>query len=341
MKKILLSMIMIIICASLLTSCNNINALTGCNNTTALTSCDNINVLTGYNNTNVTETCDHNWVRTENSNEYTAVEKCSICDVTRRYTDPDSIPDPGYEEGVNLIRYNWDGIGIKQKGIYTCDLGYAIIDCLSKLQETGDIIPVISEDAKIEFSGSQPIVSGRLPIERGTVWIDCGSVGLFRLNPEMTEICIVETHFGEGKVLQMTDTLESLLSQAWYYHPYDYWYGNYENNTVTLQQVYKAVSAVEHIKIEDMYIIDEIDSKNNKIVLNIQANESKKVMVCLKSYHSDDNIAGIYFKEIDLISGEEITLEFTFPGFYNYTYWVSIMIDNTQINMAINPKDTK
>ena len=304
MRRFLSAMLAIIICVSFLTSCDNANG---------------------------NKMCEHKWERTENFNEHTAVDKCSICGVTRMYTDPDSISPSGTEVGFKMLRYNWDGYGIGQKEIYNCDLGYAIINCLSKLQETGDVIPKISEDEVNEFAGE-------LPITRGTVWIECGSVGLFRLNPEMTEICKVQTHLGEGKALQMTDTLKELLVQAWYYHPYDYWSGAYENGTVSLQQKYKTDSAVEWVEIESIYIENKIDSQNNKITLRIRANESKTVKARLESYQSDDNRGSEDVKEIELANGDETTVEFTFYGFYNYSYWVSITIDNTRITLTINPK---
>ncbi len=282
--------------------------------------------------TDTTQTnCTHNWERIENLNEYTAVEKCSICNVTRMYTDPDAIPHFGTEAGFKMLRYNWDGYGIDQKEIYPCDLGYAIMDCLSKLQETGEIIPQISDDAVDELAGE-------LPITRGTVWIECKSVGLFRLNPEMTEICEVQTHLGEGKALQMSDTLKELLRQAWHYHPNDCWYGTYENDTVTLQQVYKTDSAIEWVAVDRIHIENKHHSDNNKITLRIRANESKIVNIRLESYQSDDNLGSQDSKEIELIKDGETKVDLTFYGFYNCSYRVSIMVDNTRITLTIKSK---
>lgn len=36
--------------------------------------------------------CDHNWQRTANFDQHTAVDKCAICEETRMYTDRDSLP---------------------------------------------------------------------------------------------------------------------------------------------------------------------------------------------------------------------------------------------------------
>lgn len=320
MKKFLLCILAIIICISLLFGCNNVLS-------------DN-NVSQSINDTSDTIIkCKHNWERVENLNEYTAVDKCLICGVTRMYTDPDIEFESVGESGIEMLRYSWDGYGVSQKEIDTCDLGYAIIDCLSGLLETGDVIPKISDEAVNKHTGE-------LPVARGTVWIECGSIGLFRLNPEMTEICKVQTHLGEGKVLQMTDTLKELLRQAWYYHPYDYWSGAYENGTVTLQQVYKnSNSAVEWVAIDNIHIENVHHSKNNQIVLRIQGAKNQAATARLESYQSSDNLGSFESKNIRLDSDEETTVKFTFSGFYNYTYWVSITIDNTKIKLAINPKD--
>lgn len=271
---------------------------------------------------------------TEPSTETTIILNSNINSIpesSKIEENASSVSETTTETGFKMLRYSWDGYGVGQKEIKG-DLGYAIIDCLTKLQETGDVISEISKDVVNENSG-------RLPITSGTVWIDCGSVGLFRLNPEMTEICKVQTHLGEGKVLQMTDTLEELLGQAWYYYPYDFWSGTYENDAVTLRQIFKADSAIEWIEIESMYIENELESQNS-ITLHIWANESKTVEAHFLSSRSSDDLGSFDTKEIELVKGEKTIVEFTFRGFYDSTYWAYITIDNTKIDLTINPKDS-
>ena len=275
-------------------------------------------------------TCKHNWVRTDNLNEYTAADKCLNCGNVRMYTDPDKEFNTENEAGLNMLRYSWDGYGVGKKKIYDCGLGYAIIECLSGLQETGDFIPEISEEEINAFTVE-------LPVTKGTVWLECGSVGLFRLDPQMTEICKVQTHLGEGKVLQMTDTLKQLLELAWYYYPSDYWSGTYENGNVTLQQEYKNKSVVEWVRIENICIDSESHSKNNQISLRIMPASTQTVEVELTSYQSDDNLYDLYRKEIDLIDGEETVLDLEFYGNHRVKYSVVIKIDNTRINLLIKP----
>ncbi|MGM9643329.1 MAG: hypothetical protein ACI3XI_08985 [Eubacteriales bacterium] len=280
-------------------------------------------------NSGIQTNCEHSWEQAENLNEYTAVDKCSKCGVTRMYTDPDAITHSGTEAGFKMLRYNWDGWGISQKEIKTCDLAYAVIDSLSGLHETGETVPKISNDTLDESSGE-------LPVTRGTVWIDCGSVGMFRLNREMTEICKVEAPFGEGKILEMTDTLRELLEQAWFYYPYDCWYGKYENGSLTLEQFFKADSAVDSVVIDSIHIENTYEP-HNKIVLSIRSSESKIIGVSLRCQQSGDNLAAGDFKDIVLTEGKETKAELTFGGFKDVTYYVTIFIDNTRISLTVKP----
>ncbi len=237
----------------------------------------------------------------------------------------------GTEVGFKMLRYNWDGYGVGTKEIYTCELSYAILDQLSALRETGETIPEISDEIVDEYAGE-------LPVTPGTVWIECGTVGLFRLNREMTEICKVQTHLGAGKALQMTEELQDLLNQAWFYYPYDCWSGSCENGEITLQQIAKAESAVASVTIDRISVENKPHSENNQITLRILADESKKVVADLRSYQSDDNLAAGDSKEIKLVKGKETTVTFTFGGFYNHPYSITVMIDNTRITLTIDPK---
>lgn len=285
--------------------------------------------LSSCDNSKTSEVCEHNWSRIENVNEYTAMEKCSICSVTRIFTDSDNIHYSGTETGFRILYYNYGALGgVSYKNINNSDLGYAILDCLSNLEETEQEVPFISN--KLVDTSSKS-----LPIERGTMWIECGSDGLYRLNPDMSQICKLEKHLGKGKVLIMTDTLKELLKQAWNYYPNDYWSGEYKNGKITLEQIYKSNSAVEYVTVENIYIENDRDSKNNKITLRIKASESKTVKTNFMSLQSYDNFGTIESKEVELVKGEYTSLEFTFIG-YNVCYDLSISIDNTRISFKIH-----
>ena len=259
------------------------------------------------------------------------MDQCANCGNTRKYTDPDSVPYPGFEAGFKMLRYGWNGYGIDgitAKEVFTCDLGYAIIDCLSKLEETGKTIPKISNETVDEHTGT-------LSVTRGTLWIECGTVGLFRLDPEMNEICKVQTHLGKGVELRMTDTLKELLTQAWNYFPNDYWSGKYENGTITLNQIYKSDSAVDYVSIDSIDIEDD-KWTTIKIVLTIGAKDSMKTECSL--FCSNGCVIGYGDREeIEISAGEEIKVELLTGGLGDMPHYVTIDIDNTKISLTIEP----
>ena len=231
-----------------------------------------------------------------------------------------------------MWRYSWDGYGVSRKDIGSGDLRDNIIECIINLKETGETIPKISDD----IIAMDDIYLGEIPTERGTVWIDCGKAGLFRLDPSMSEICKVEKHLGEGIALEMTDTLQGLLRQAWYYYPYDYWDGSYENGEVTLDRICESESLIEWVEIDSIYIENVDQTETNIIVFKIKSNENKTVSYYFESYQSSDNLGSIKVDNIELVKDEEITLEISFAGFVNTRYWISLVIDNTSINLTIN-----
>ena len=234
--------------------------------------------------------------------------------------------------GFTMLRYFYHHFpGVEEKVVRPCRWEAALVEHLSKLPETGETVPHISE-------GTVNKQSKELPVPRDTMWVECGDVGIFRINPDMTEICKVQTHLGEGKVLQMTDAVKTMLEQAWYYHPYDYWSGTYKNGTVTLLQVHPADSAIDRVEIKDIHIESDVVgcSENNKITLSVRANESKSAYVNLDSYASHDNRGSRERKPIELVKGGETTVELEFVGF-GCPYWVDIVIGNTKITLRVNP----
>lgn len=279
----------------------------------------------------VTGACEHVWETIENLDEYTSVQKCAKCRKTRRYTDTEGMSYSGDETGFNMLRYNWDGYGVSKKEIKDCELASKIIDCLWKLEETGEIIPKISDDP----IGS---MSTELPIERGTLWIECGTLGLFRVDPDTTEICKVESHLGKGVALKMHDTLSKLIGQAWYHYPYDSWSGKYENGEATLNHVFESDSVIESVKIEDVDYDSDRFSKNT-ITLSIVAKESVNTNIRLQCSNGGDVIGSGDSKDIQLIANEEVKVKLGFGGlFENWIHRVTITVDQTKVSVAVYPK---
>lgn len=268
--------------------------------------------------------CKHKWKQTKTEDGFIITDRCTKCDVTRERINHDSINYKGSENGLVIRMYNtlWNDYSARK--IESCDLGFAILECLSSLEETGETALALTWGDKIKYPD-------KTPLEGGTMWLDCGSEGLFRVSPKMTEICRVDSYFGEGKVLKMTDTLNSLLYAAWCYHPFDYWSGSYEDGKMSLRQMYKCDSVVETVRIK------EVDVSEGKITLLVTANKKKTVKATAHSQQGYCVIGGSDEKTVTLKKGKETEIDLDIGGSF-YGYSVDIRIDNTMISLYFKGK---
>ena len=229
---------------------------------------------------------------------------------------------------IRLMQYSWDGYGISTKSISTCELAYSIIDALEAASETGKTVDFISNEIVDESAG-------KLPITPGTQWIEVGDK-LYRIDPQFKTLCRMESHLGNGVELTMSEELQTLLRNAWYYHPFDYYSGTYQRKTnkLELHHRYTALSAVQ-VSIQTVCVEKSYDP-NNTITLQLKSPVDQTVRVTLDCYQSDDNLASGDWKEITLKANQTETVELTFSG-WEYNYWIDLKVDNTLISLKIEP----
>ena len=260
------------------------------------------------------------------SRKLTDVERESIESLILMLEEP---THSGYEVEIKLLQYTWDGWGISQKTVGACDVAYSIIDALKAMKETGETVPKISDEV-FEIGG------GQYAAECGTMWIESGNK-IYRLTPDLSQICLVETHFGEGKVLEITDEFKTDVNNAWHYAPYDYYKGTYNKGdyTVDLTSVFKSGSTVQ-LSIKEIQIESGYDP-NNTITVELISSVDQEVNIKLHCQQSDDNLAAGDYRTVQLKKGEPTTVDLTFGGWPNFTYWVYIEADFTKAEITINP----
>lgn len=268
----------------------------------------------------------------ENENRY-LLDSQAVCEIIEKYIEENLIQaentDSGYQSAIKMMRYNWDGYGISTKRIETSDLVYAIIDAAEKLTETGETVEKIS-DAVVDENSTE------LPIERGTLWLEIGSK-IYRIDPDFEQLCRVDGHLGRGYVMNASEQFKKMIINAWQYYPYDYYAGNYNNETneIKLNHVYNAPSTVQ-VQIKKVEIVNDYDPKN-KITLELISTVDQSVSISLLCSQSNDNLADGDRKEIVLTAEEPEAVELTFGGWKDFNYWIDISIDNTRINLRIEP----
>ena len=261
------------------------------------------------------------------SRKLTAEEKAFVESLISMLEEP---THSGYEVEVELFQYTWDGWGISQKTVGACDVAYNIIDALKATKETGETVPKISDEV-FEIGG------GHYSAERGTMWIESGNK-IYRLTPDLSQICLVETHFGEGKVLEITEEFKTNVNNAWHYAPYDYYKGTYNkgDSTVVLNSVFESGSSID-ISIKEIKVDSSSYDPFNTILIELISSVDQEVAVKLHCQHSDDNLARGDAKTVELKKGVPTTVELGFGGWPNFTYWVYIEADFTKAEITINP----
>ena len=263
----------------------------------------------------------------DRSRKLTAEEKAFVESLISQLNEEPT--HSGYEVEVELFQYTWDGWGISTKTVGACDVAYNIIDALKAMKETGETVPKISDEV-FDIGG------GQYAAERGTMWIESGNK-IYRLTPDLSQICLVETHFGEGKVLEITDAFKTNVNNAWRYAPYDYYKGTYNKGdyTVDLESVFKSGSTVQ-LSIKKIQIESGYDPKNT-ITVELISSVDQEVNIKLHCQQSDDNLAVGDYRTVQLKKGEPTTVDLTFGGWPNFTYWVYIEADLTKAEITINP----
>lgn len=239
------------------------------------------------------------------------------------------LPLPENVGTVKLLRYTPDGWGISVKDVSEYAIASELVAALGGLTPTGEIEPKISDDTLTPGGGDYPV-------DRGTLWVETEDA-LYRVSRDFDAVCLVETAFGEGRVLELTAEVRRLFFGGWYYAPYDFYTGSYQSgdSRVELKNVFPAPSAVA-ISVKEVYVEKKFHGENNKVVLELVSPVDQTLHVSYHSYASDDNRGSDGGETVELRAGVPATVECTFYGF-NFRYWLAIRAGNTTVELQIDP----
>lgn len=257
---------------------------------------------------------------------FVCLNACSSEDPVQNNGDQNT----GSGTGIGLLRYSWDGWGIESKYVKSCELVDRILQALDDMEETGE-----TEEKIADGDLPRGFVAGRVAATPGTLWIEAENK-IYRMDPELSQICLVEKHLGKGKILELPEGFSKDVSVAWHYTPYDYYLGTYNpgDDTVELRNVYATDSSVQ-IRVKKIKMNSEYPST---MILELVSKEAQKVTVRLNCRYSSDVIGRSDYETVDLKANIPQTVELEFDGpARKYHYWVYIKADNTKIEIEINP----
>lgn len=265
---------------------------------------------------------------------------CTDTDTTNNSTDTTDLQEQTAvtEETVlanelYILRYpssGWGGISVKK--LKESDFVLRIINALENLNET---------DKTAEKLSDEPFNPNRLPdncpAEVNTLWIETKGK-LYRITNDYSQICRVDTHFGEGVILEMTDELKKDLINAWQYAPYNTFIATVKrgDENVEIKNVFSAESTVE-ITVKEIKLDNSYENQNNSITLEITSSVNQTLEIDFASQQSDDNFGTMDSKSVTLSKDTPEEVTFDFWGWRDVTYGVNVSVENTRVRLIINP----
>lgn len=239
--------------------------------------------------------------------------------------------DPALSGELKLVRYGWSGTGIGTKTVDGPAAG-SVLSQLEQMEETGETAPKIADGTLSEYKAYY------LPVEWGTMWIETEN-DLYRVAPDFSQICRVESHFGQGRILKVTDSFRKELSGVEQYWPRDSYFGTYKEGMLTVEHVYAAETTVR-LNVRDMQVKNTYDENYrivNKITLEVTSSQDQMVEVLLTCQQSDDNLGLGDCKRLEMKANKPQSVELLFSGWKDTPYWIYINAGNTALSVNIYP----
>ena len=231
---------------------------------------------------------------------------------------------------VRIIRYDWDGRGTSYKDI-TGATAERILSLLAALPETNEKQKALSA---LPFF-PEPGATCELPAERGTLWVEADGK-IYRIDPELTEIALVNRHLGKGTMLDDAEVCLDEIGNALWYWPWDYWDGTYQGGKLTMEHKYAAETTVT-VNILNMNVINALHP-DNSMTVELISSIDQTITVRVTCQHSSDNLSNGDNKTVELVAGEPTAVDLSFGGFDNDVYDVVIFAGKTRVSLRVDPR---
>ena len=233
------------------------------------------------------------------------------------------------EEAIRFLHYDWGGWGFSKKSIPCGAEADRLLSALAELTPTGELAEPIS-DAPFDEGNADPAL---VP---GTMWLEIGET-VWRLDPDWTQLSLVERHLGEGRVYRMSEAFRKELSNLYQYYPYDCYNGTYRASTkeLTLVHVYEAESDVS-VQIKALEIQNE-HHPSNTVTLELLSRRDLHVLASVQCERGSDDLAGGETQELSLTKDVPQTVTLNFGGWKDSRFWVFLFVENTRIQLTIEP----
>jgi hypothetical protein len=199
-----------------------------------------------------------------------------------------------------------------------------LIEKLLYAPETGETEEKISDEVFTHEEFDK--YNGRLNINEGVSWFLTNGA-LFRYQNQ--KLYRVETYLGEGREVECSDELKTMLKGAIYYAPTNFYSGTWRNGNLELKHVFDTEHKIEVTVDSILYEPPQSSPKTDRkyvIQLSLLAQEDLTAGVSCTTEYSEDNWGDMEHTTAQLKAGEKqtVTVELFMNRSFNFTLNVKI-----------------
>lgn len=304
MKKRILTVLAVLLCAASVCSCTEKQTQTEGENTSS--------VYTSEGDATTAVTPDVSGAAAETEEDIYFQEGS---DIDVNYTD------------VELLMAHCDKFGVSVKEIEG-KVGGELVAKLSELAPTGEKDEKIS-DEPFSFQHSDKCYA---PL--GTFWIKTEN-GIYRILPEKT-VSKVQDYYLEGDVLDADEDLFSFINDVWKYYPRNTLCCVYKDGEMSTRRVFDGESSVE-MDLVSVSLSENASATNmaNEITLTIVSNVDKTVTVEAVPLCEDGGFGKCEPQDVELKAGVKKEITLRFGGWTDKAYEVNVLADDSRVYVQI------
>lgn len=207
------------------------------------------------------------------------------------------------------------------------------VETLASLAETGETTPALPRDGgedSTPVKGTPDCISG---FSRDYYWIQT-ELGLYRVYTPEKMLSAVDSYFGEGRILEVSEEFWKDLEDIQYHTTSDTWFGEYKDGVLTVSHTGKGNTQVA-VRITSITFEEDNFRKPGQLTVELlSAVDTTKTVRLSLSIGDVIGLGDTQTVELKANVPQTVTLDFSFDW---YSYWMYLSVDNTSITMKVGP----
>ena len=207
------------------------------------------------------------------------------------------------------------------------------VETLASLAETGETTPALPHDGWEDSSPVKGTPDCIVGFSRDYYWIQT-ELGLYRVYTPEKMLSAVDSYFGEGRILEVSEEFWKDLEDIQYHTTSDTWFGEYKDGVLTVSHTGKGNTQVT-VRITSITFEEDNFRKPGQLTVELLSAVDTTKTVRL-SLSCEDVVGQGDAQTVELKANipQTVTLNFHFDW---SSYWMHLSVDNTRVAVKVDP----